>query len=183
MQDTLLPLLAIVLLFVVLPVLILWARDKVRQSLRRETPSQRDIRREGWRQRMLHPQPNEAEASCGGKLPKRLLAMYAQTGLLFDRDFEICRPGRDPGQESWWIGDFIPLNAADQKWTCDLGEFGKGFCFAADGMGNFYWVPVDGEPRDDAPVYFACHDPWGNEKVCDTLDEFLSWPRVTKAKS
>lgn len=183
MKDTGLALLAIVGLFVVLPILILLARDKTRELLRRDTSSERDARREAWCERMLHPQPDQAEAACGGKLPKRLLAMYAQTDLLFGRNFEICARGRDPSKESWWIGDFIPLNAQDQEWTCELSEFGKGFCFAGDGMGNFYWVPVEEERRDDSPVYFACHDPWGNERVCDSLDEFLSWPRVSKAKS
>ena len=116
---------------------------------------------------------------AGGLLPRRLVALYAQTDLLLVRNFKICAPGKDPSKESWWIGDFIPMTVEDQKWTCDLAEFGKGFCFAGDGMGNFYWVPVEAQRRDDAPVYFACHDPWGNEKVCHTLEEFLSWPRVT----
>jgi len=182
-MDALLTLLAVFGLLVVLPVLILLARDKLRHRHHRETVSQRDARLKAWCLRMFHPKPDEVEASCGGLLPKRLLAMYEQTDLLLDRDFKICAPGKNRSRESWWIGDFIPLSAEDQKWTCDLTEFGKGFCFAGDGMGNFYWVPVEGERKDDAPVYFACHDPYGNEKVCDTLDEFLSWPRITKPKS
>jgi hypothetical protein len=44
-------------------------------------------------------------------------------------------------------------------------------------MGNFYWVPVDEERESDAPVFFACHDPWGNEKAADSLEEFLSWTK------
>jgi SMI1 / KNR4 family (SUKH-1) len=182
MLNALLILLGCFALFVVLPVLILVVRDRIRQRLRRQTPSQRDARLKAWCQRIFHPKADEVEASCGGMLPKRLLAMYVQPDSLLDSNFQVCAPTKDPAKESWWIGDFIPLSAEDQKWTCDLSEFGKGFCFAGDGMGNFYWVPVDVERRDDAPVYFACHDPWGNEKVCDSLDEFLSWPRVSKAK-
>jgi hypothetical protein len=105
-------------------------------------------------------------------------------GLLFvlDRDFEVCAPGKDRGKDSWWIGDFVPLHTQDQMLTTDLTEFGNGCCFAGDGMGNFYWVPVDEERQSDAPVFFACHDPWGNEKVTDSLGEFRSWPRLPKEK-
>jgi hypothetical protein len=59
--------------------------------------------------------------------------------------------------------------------TTRLDEFGQGCCFATDGCGNFYWVPVNGTPQDDAPVFFACHDPYGNEKVANSLEEFFSW--------
>ena len=58
--------------------------------------------------------------------------------------------------------------------TTDLREFGRGCCFAADGCGNFYWTPVSDTPQDDAPVYFACHDSYGNEKVANSLEEFFS---------
>jgi hypothetical protein len=66
--------------------------------------------------------------------------------------------------------------------TCDLVEagWGKGFNFAADGTGNFYWMPDNRQM--DAPVFFACHDPWGNEKVAESLDEFLSWTRVYRER-
>lgn len=182
MRDTVFVILAITALFVLLPVLILWTRDRIRDRIRRETPEKRDARMEAWRWRMRHPNPEEVEAFCGGLLPKRLLDMYADSNLLFRRNFEVCAPGKDPRKNSWWIGDFIPLHKQDQELTTDLTEFGKGCCFAGDGMGNFYWVPVDSERKDDTPVFFACHDPWGNEKVADRLEEFLSWPRVADSK-
>jgi len=71
------------------------------------------------------------------------------------------------------------------KHTCDLELLAnaKGFCFAADGCGNFYWVPVSDSRQPDARVFFACHDPWGNEKIADTLEEFLSWPRFSQKKA
>src|SRR5579859_3453340 len=58
---------------------------------------------------------------------------------------------------------------------------GKGFCFATDGAGNFYWTPLSDTRQHDAPVFFACHDPHGNERVAASLDEFLSWPRTMHA--
>jgi hypothetical protein len=162
-------------------VVILWLRDKIAGWVRQESPEERDMRLEAWRQRMLQPEVEAVEESCGGKLPQRLIAMYQDHELIFKRDFEICPPGKDAKKDSRWIGDFVPLAVEDQERTCDLSLFDrKGCCFAGDGMGNFYWVPVEAERNSDAPIYFACHDPWGTEKVADSLDEFLSWPRVTK---
>ena len=130
---------------------------------------------------MLHPEIEPVEESCGGKIPARLIAMYSDHELVFGHDFEVCQPGKDPKKDWWWLRDFVPLTVEDQNRTADLTEFGKGCCFAGDGAGNFYWLPVEADRKSDAPVYFACHDPWGNEKVADSLDDFLSWPRVAKA--
>jgi hypothetical protein len=49
-------------------------------------------------------------------------------------------------------------------------------------MGNFYWVPVSATRQADAPVFFACHDPWGNEKIAGSLKEFLSWPHSPRKR-
>ena len=182
MTDTFFTLLALFALLIVLPVLILWTRDRIRTLIRRHTPEERDTHREARRQRMLHPNIEEVEALCGGLLPRKLIDLYTDSHLVLDRDFEVCAPGKDRRNDSWWIGDFVPLHQQDQMLTTDLTEFGKGCCFAGDGTGNFYWVPVSEERQNDAPVFFACHDPWGNEKVADGLGEFLSWPRTPKVK-
>lgn len=180
MSETLTTIGIIILIIVGPAVFILWLRDKIRGRIRRESPEQRDLRLEAWRQRMLHPEIEAVEESCGGKIPARLIAMYSDHELMFKCDFEVSPPGKDPKRDSWWISEFVPMTVEDQNWTADLTEFGKGCCFAGDGMGNFYWVPVETDRKNDAPVYFACHDPWGNEKVADGLDDFLSWPRLAK---
>jgi len=172
-----------ILLFTVVPaVLILWVRDMIRSRRGTKSPSERALELKAWCLRMIDPKIEEVERFCGGKIPQRLIAMYADHNLTLSDDFEVCPPGKDPKKDSWWIGGFVPLTVEDQTLPCDLSEFGKGCCFAGDGMGNFYWVPVDVERKSDAAVYFACHDPWGNERVTESLDEFLSWPRVAKAK-
>lgn len=180
MRDTFFTLLVLFALVVVLPVLILWTRDRIRTLIRRQTPEERDAYREARRQRMLHPNIEEVEAFCGGLLPQKLIDLYTRSDLLLTRDFEVYATGKDRQTHSWWVGDFVPLHKQDQIQTTDLAEFGKGCCFAGDGMGNFYWVPVDQERRSDAPVFLACHDPWGNEEVADSIEEFLSWPRMSK---
>jgi hypothetical protein len=181
MRDAIFTLLALLALLVFLPVIILSARDRIRERLRGVSWEQRKAGQEAWRERMLHSRPHEVEASCGGLLPSRLLDMYSDSNLLLSRNFKVCAPGKDPRKNSWWIDNFIPLDVQGQQLTTDLSLLdSKGCCFAGDGMGNFYWVPVDSERKSDTPVFFACHDPWGNEKVADSLEEFLSWPRVAK---
>jgi hypothetical protein len=181
MRDTLTTIGAIIVIVVVPAVLVLWLRDKILGRVRGESPEQRDLRLKAWPQRMLHPEIESVEGSCGGKIPARLIALYSDHELLLRHDFEICPPGEGPKNGPWWLSSFVPLTVEDQDSTADLTEFGKGCCFAGDGMGNFYWVPVEPDRKSDAPVYFACHDPWGNERVADSLDEFLSWPRTAKA--
>lgn len=159
-------------------VLILWLRDKFRDLRSRESDIKRQQRLEAWRERMIRPMVADVEELCESRIPNRLIAMYSDHELVLSRNFEVCAPEKDPQKNSCWIGDFVPLHVHDQELTCDLTEFGKGVCFAGDGMGNFYWMPVDVVPKEDAPVYFACHDPWGNEKVADSLNEFLARPRI-----
>jgi hypothetical protein len=163
-------------------VLILWLRDKIADRMRRGSPDERDQRLEAWRRRMLHPDIEDVEEFCGGKLPERLIAMYSDHELIFQNHFDTLPPGKDAKERSWRVDGFVPLTFEDQNMTSDLSEFGKGCCFAMDGMGNFYWVSVEGERKSDVPVYFVCHDPWGNEKVAGSLHEFLSWPRVKQTK-
>ena len=81
--------------------------------------------------------------------------------------------------------DFLPRDWEGQQYACDLELLAnaKGFCFARDGCGNFYWVPVSDARHPDAPVFFACHVPWGTERIADSLEEFLSWPCLSRKKA
>lgn len=185
MKDTILSILFLLGLFVVLPVFILWLRDKIFHSSAKRTPEQIQARMHAYRERLVNPQQALVEAEMGALLPQRLIAMYADRELVLSEDLNICPPGKDPKKSSEWIDNFLPLDSEGQKYTCDLELLAnaKGFCFAGDGCGNFYWVPASETRQPDAPVFFACHDPWGNEKVADSLGEFLSWPRVLRKKA
>ncbi len=180
MRDILLVVSVRVALFILLPVLLLWARDRIRASSRRETSAQREARLKAWRERLLDPNPEEIEALRGGMLPQKLLDMYADSNLVLSHDFDVLSTERDPKAKSWSISEFLPLHKQDQESTWDLSEFGKACCFANNGMGDFYWVPMSSERLDEAPVYIIWHDGWDNEKVADSLGEFLSWPRIAK---
>jgi hypothetical protein len=149
----------------------------------RQSPEAVEAARDAFRNRLVHPKPEEVEQRIGGRLPKRLLTLYQDHPLILTEEIEIRRPSSDGGQGSEWIEAFLPLDLESQKYTVDLSVYGpdKGFCFATDGAGNFYWVAVSETTHSDAPVFFACHDPFGNEQVAASLEEFLSWPRKVRA--
>jgi hypothetical protein len=185
MKDTILTLLFIFGLFLLVPVCILLLRDRIFRSSRKRTAEQVQAQLKGYCERLLHPQQAQVEAEAGLLLPQRLITMYADKELVLKEQFDICPSGKDPKKSSVWIEDFLPLDCEGQQHTCDLELLAnaKGFCFARDGCGNFYWVPVSHSRQPDAPVFFACHDPWGNEKVVDSLEEFLSWPRFPQKEN
>jgi hypothetical protein len=180
MNDTAAAILLIFLFLLVIPVLLLWTRDKIKRTRIKKSIETRSLELQQWQQRLLHPKFDEVEAVCGGCVPESLVQMYANKELMLQSRIEVHAQRIDRKTDQWDISGFIPMDAAEQNHTVDLsvGGWGKGCCFAGDGCGNFFWVPVSQERHRDAPVYFACHNPWGNTKVSDTLTEFLSWPRV-----
>lgn len=165
--------------------LLLWLRDRVRDCRRHKTPEQIDAEASAYRTRLLNPNQNSVESKIGGLLPESLLGLYADHALVLAKGIEIPSQRLGSQESGEWIQEFLPLDIESQQFTWDLegAGWGKGFCFAADGMGNFYWVPVNATRQPDTPVFFACHDPWGNEKIAESLLEFLSRPRVPRVKS
>ena len=140
--------------------------------------------RENFRARLQHPKAAEVEEGLGARLPQRLLTLYDDRETVLSEQIEICRPGETGEAPAEWIEAFLPLDMESQKYTCDLVArgLGKGFCFATDGSGNFYWVPLSETRQTDAPVFFASQDPRANERVAGSLEEFFSWPRSIHAQ-
>jgi len=179
----------------ILYVAISGARRLVHQVRNRLSPEQIQAARDAYRNRLVHPRAEEVEQGIGALLPQRLLNLYEDHQTILAEQLEIRRLDIDradtAAQENAddlkhaaeWIEAFLPLDLESQKDTVDLAVFGcgKGFCFATDGAGNFYWTLLSDTRQPDAPVFFACHDPHGNEQVAVSLDEFLSWPRTLHA--
>ena len=179
----------------ILYVAISGARRFVHQVRNRLSPEQLQAARDSYRNRLVHPHAEEVEQGIGALLPQRLLTLYDDHQTILSEQLEIRRldinRADTAAQENSsglkhaaeWIEAFLPLDLESQKYTVDLATFGcgKGFCFATDGCGNFYWTPVSDTREPDAPVFYACHDPVGNEQVAASLDEFLSWPRTMHA--
>jgi hypothetical protein len=150
------------------------------------SPEQRQMARDAFRRRLIHPNASEVEQRIGALLPERLIALYGDHETILTEGIEIRRPAPDPERPlepqnpAEWIEAFLPLDLESQKYTLDLDAqgWGKGFCFATDGEGNFYWIPANDTRLLDARVYFAHTDPVANEQVAGSLGEFLSWPRI-----
>jgi hypothetical protein len=165
------------------------ARRLVHHFRNRLTPEQFQAARDSFRNRLVHPNASEIEQGIGAFLPQRLLDLYDDRQTILTEQLELRRPPAnpenpaEPQNPAEWIEAFLPLDLESQKYALNLPDQGwcKGFCFATDGEGNFYWTPANDTRLPDAPVYFAHTDPVANEQVASTLDEFLSWPRIIHA--
>jgi hypothetical protein len=176
---------ALVVAFVVF-VAVVAVRRLVHQLRNRLTPEQIQAARDSFRSRLIHPNPSQVEEGIAALLPERFIALYDDHQTVLSEQIEIRRPAAnpenpfEPQNPAEWIEAFLPLDLESQKYTLDLHAQGwsKGFCFATDGEGNFYWIPANETRQPDAPVFFAHTDPLANEQVAASLDEFLSWPRI-----
>src|SRR5215470_11818235 len=157
-------------------------RRLLHQFRNRMTPEQRQAARDSFRRRLVHPNPSEVEQEMGALLPQRLLTLYSDHQTILAEELEIRRQNRDGMRSAEWIEAFLPLDLESQEYTVDLAEhgWGKGFCFATDGAGNFYWVPVSQSRQPGESVFFPSHDPICNQQVSSSLDYFLSCPRTTR---
>jgi hypothetical protein len=175
----------LVVAFVVF-VAVVGARRLLYQYRNRLSAEQRQAARDAFRSRLVHPNASEVEQGIGAYLPERLLSLYGDHQTVLTEQIEIRRPApnpenpAEPQNPAEWIEAFLPLDLESQKYTLDLSAqgWGKGFCFATDGEGNFYWIPANDTRLPDARVYFAHTDPVANEQVATSLDELLSWPRI-----
>jgi hypothetical protein len=167
-------------------VAVVGTRRLLYQYRNRLSPEQRQAARDAFRSRLVHPNASEVEQGIEAYLPERLLSLYGDHRTVLTEQIEIRRPApnqenpAEPQNPAEWIEAFLPLDLESQKYTLDLSAqgWGKGFCFATDGEGNFYWIPANDTRLPDARVYFAHTDPVANEQVATSLDELLSWPRI-----
>ena len=100
MKDTILTLLSVLALLLVLPVSVLWLRDRIFRSSGEKTREQVEARLHAYRERLLHPQQAHVEAQLGALLPQSLIVLYADQELLRSEKFEICPPGKDSKKSS-----------------------------------------------------------------------------------
>jgi hypothetical protein len=178
----------LVVAFVVF-VAVVGARRLLHYFRNRLTPEQLQAARDSFRNRLIHPNPTQVEQGIGAFLPQRLIVLYDDHQTILTEQLEIRRPPADPEKPAElqnpaeWIEAFLPLDLESQKYTLNLPDqgWGKGFCFATDGEGSFYWTPANDTRLPDAAVFFVHTDPVANEQVASTLDEFLSWPRIIHA--
>src|SRR5580700_3160109 len=161
----------LVVAFVVF-VAVVGARRLVYQYRNRLSPEQRQAARDAFRSRLVHPNASEVELGIGAYLPERLLSLYGDHQTVLTEQIEIRRPApnpenpAEPQNPAEWIEAFLPLDLESQKYTLDLSAqgWGKGFCFATDGEGNFYWIPAGETRQADAPVFSRIPIHWPTSK-------------------
>jgi hypothetical protein len=170
MKDTFIAVLAILTIFVVLPILILWLRDRVTNRL--PTPEEIEEHGRRFRERLLNPDFPALEAHFGHPLPQALKNLHADRDELLRFDFEVFPPGRPAGSPPWAVCYYQPMDAEQLKAVWPGRE--KFLEIADDGTGNAYMVDPT---RADPPVLFHDHETGEVEEVSGSLSEFLKWPR------
>lgn len=142
----------------------LWTALQTRMGLR------------AYRKRLLTPKPRQVEQSLGALLPRRLLALYNDKETTLAYEFKVLPKTTHSEAEPLFVDEFLPLDAESQQ-SVNIRHPGKVFCFAR-GYESYFWLPLDQSRREDAPVYQFRVEDGQNTLVADTLEEFLSWPRV-----
>ena len=147
----------------------------------RPTADQIKARYDAYLHRLLNPQPEPVERELGKLLPERLLRLYEDKLAIQSAGFQLQKPGK----KRWWpkrwpVYCFEPLDIEALNELPYEEDFGPGFCFATTGRGCWYWVAATDQREKDSPVIFLDYDGSGShgETVADSLEEFLSWPRL-----
>lgn len=170
MKDAIYTVLAILGIFVILPLLILWLRDKLFH--RPMTEEQMDEYSRRFRKRLANPDFGVLEQHFGCGLPLPLKQLYANSDELSRGDFEVVPPDGRNSTDPTYVAFYNPADAESLKYTFHDGDIY--FAFADDGCGNAYII----DPREtDPPVLFHDHETGEIEPVAPSLSQFMKWER------
>jgi hypothetical protein len=167
MKDTILTICVLVGIFIILPFLILWIRDKL--FSRPPTPEEAQANAERFQKRLASPDLDAVAKHFDCRLPHALRDLYNNPKELALSDVEVLPPdGGDP----IYICFYNPADAdsLQSPWPgCE-----KHFAFADDGCGNELLV----DPTlDDPPVLWHDHETGEIETVAPSMSEFMKWKR------
>ena len=151
-----------------LPLAILLIRDRLTRPSRKQMA---EASRE-FLGRLAKPDLKSLEQHFGCSLPQSLIALYGNQTELMRHDFAVAPNAQIPEDERYYISDYQP---ADAKSATDVWPgWELYFAFADDGCGNGYLI----DPREKDPrVYLHDHETGKLNKLCDSLSEFMQWPR------
>jgi len=169
MKDVVLTVVTILSLLIGLPFLILWIRDRVVTPTRKEM----DEYSHRFKERLRQPNLDAVAKHFGCSLPRALVALYQDQVELMRANFEVAPSAGASKSVRWFIAFYEPADAESTQLSWPGCE--KYFPFANDGCGNDYLV----DPTlDDPPVKFHDHETGEMSHVCNTLSQFLAWPRL-----
>jgi hypothetical protein len=169
MKDIILTVVTILGIFVVLPLLILWIRDKIAKPSRKQI----DDYSRRFKERLSQPHLDEVAKHFGCALPQALIALYQNQEEVMRDNFEVAPSPDAPEGSRWFISFYEPADAQSTRDVWPGCE--KYFQFANDGCGNGYLVYPT---LEDPPVNFHDHETGEITHVCDTLSQFMAWPRL-----
>jgi SMI1 / KNR4 family (SUKH-1) len=160
-------------------VVVMGVRQLVARVRSRLTPEQVEAKRGVYRSRLLNPQADAVERELGKLLPERLLRLYEDRSGIQSGGFEVENSNSGKA-ERWPVYCFEPLDVEALNDAPYEEELGAGFCFATTGRAGWYWIAACEKRQEDSPVIFLDYDGSGRygEKVAESLDEFLAWPRT-----
>jgi hypothetical protein len=160
MNDTTTTVLAIALIFIGLPVLVLWLNDR-RRNTRRDRdrlPEIRDAERRAHEQRILQPDWSCVERHLGRPVPQALRELYADLTLITRQDLNYTAAQA--------ISTFEPL---DERAMLDA-EAWLGFeavAIATNDFGDAIYLRPGAAETDT--VYLTLHDGGGTEVFAESV--------------
>ena len=164
MSDTIAGVLAIVLLFVGLPLVILKARDRVLRARRDHgnRPETEAATRRAYEQRIVRPDWEYVERHLGRPVPQALRDLYADRVLVTSRDVQYSTAHS--------ISPFEPLDEHGiMDSTAWLGV--KAVAFATTDMGDPVYLRSG--PSEADSVHITYHDGNDTEIFAESVSEML----------
>lgn len=171
MGDQIATVLAILAVFVALPVALLWAKDRITRA-RRDSPRARAARaaeRQAYEQRILQPDWALAERYLQRSIPVALRDLYADRSLITARDLDYSIHHSISTFEAL----DAPAFAQAKKW---LGV--DGVVFATSDMGDSIYLRTG--PSQENAVYLTRHDGGDTEVIAQSIDDMVETLRQSK---
>lgn len=165
MGDQLITIAMIAVVFIALPLILLWTRDRVKR-MRRESPRARAARaeaRRAYERRILQPDWHRVEHQLGRAVPQALRDLYADHALVTSSDLEYSIYHAISTFEALDEPAFTDA----KKW---LGV--DGVVFATSDMGDSIYLRA-GASEPNA-VYLVRHDGGDTEVIAATIDEMVA---------
>lgn len=170
MGETITTVLAIILLFVGLPVLILWFKDRkrTRQRLHEQSSASRIPERQAYGQRILDPDWACIERYLRRPVPQALRVLYAERELISRRDLSY--------DDDHVIGTFEPLDEqAILNTTRWLGF--EAVAIATTDFGDVIYLRPGADEGDT--LFLTHHDGGDTEVFAESVSELLAALRRT----
>ncbi|MCP4712604.1 MAG: hypothetical protein GY869_28600 [Planctomycetes bacterium] len=151
MVDAILLILFVLGIYIGLPILILWLRDKMEAKRNRLSPQEVEKRRRRYQERLLNPDFDALERYYGHPLPRAIKDLYEDQEELFRQDFKVAESTDTHELDRYTILRYHPadMESLSEAWSgCE--EY---FAFASDSLGNTYMIKPDCD--DPAVVGFS----------------------------